>query len=293
VAIPSNKPQNRILLVGGIIFALLAAGVVYIAVSKSGTSAGNASATVPVVVARQNIPAGTLITTADVGVDQYPIGTQPLSFYSTTTQVVNQTASQAITRGSAITQSMLGTPNPAAGIPLSTNAVSPFLIADGYAALAIPSHLSTPNTTVDQMSVGYYIQPGDQIDILAQVPVSSSATQVSFGYLFQDIPVLAVAAVAPSGSPAATTANQPPAYYVVEMPQAEAVEMTAILTGNYATVSGGTTGMVLKYVLRPGDEYGSWSKVSTDPKTGVTSVTFNPVTLPNVPTVSLPSSPVT
>jgi hypothetical protein len=38
VAIPSNKPQNRILLVGGIIFALLAGVVVFIAVSKSSST---------------------------------------------------------------------------------------------------------------------------------------------------------------------------------------------------------------------------------------------------------------
>jgi hypothetical protein len=122
---------------------------------------------------------------------------------------------------------------------------------------------------------------------VAPTPTSHAGDQ----YVFQDIPVLAV------GYPAATTTTSAaatpddhggtrpsprPAYFVVEMTRAQAEQITALLTGDFAqtsTATGstqpspGATPVVLKYVLRPTSEYGSFTVNDTvNPHT----VTFGP-----------------
>jgi Flp pilus assembly protein CpaB len=287
VAIPSNKPQNRILLVGGILFALLAGVVVYLAVSKSSTPSTPATQTLQVVVAATNIEAGSQLTASNLVVHPYLVQDQPAGSYGATSELIGKIVPVAVSAGTPITSQLLTTTG-AAG---TTAAAGPFTIAEGYVALAIPASGSATGSSVDQMTVGYYIQPGDQIDIIADLggptPTSHAVT-----YAFQDVPVLEVgytatsAAASPAASASATLSA--PAYFVVEMPRYQAELITAILSDNFAqssTATGstqpspGATPVVLKYVLRPTSEYGSFTVNDTvNPHT----VTFTPVTI-NLP----------
>jgi Flp pilus assembly protein CpaB len=288
VAIPSQKPQNRILLVGGIFFALLAGVVVFLAVNKGSGTPTNPGNTEQVVVANTTISAGQAITAAQVTTAAYSVPSGHDPFYTTPSDVVGKTAAITIAPGTPIVESMLAT---AGSSVVPVTGTQP-LIAEGYAGLAIPTHLSTADTTIDQMTVGYQIQAGDQIDIVGQYP--KDANTAAFGYVFQDVPVLSVgyttspSAASPSASPAAQTL-QAPAWLVVEMPEAEAVQMTALLTGNLVAVPSPSAvhGLVLKYVLRPADQYG---KFATTTNHGVASTTFTPVLLPGVPTLTLPGA---
>lgn len=291
MAIPSNKPQNRILLVGGIVFALLAGVVVFLAVNRSSSNPGTPAPSISVVAAAKTIPTGSVISASDLkvtSVNQAPVA----GYYPLSSEVEGHTASQVIAAGSVITPAMVSSSAIGTGGTGPTAGTAAFAhpIPDNYTALAIPTSLNTAYTTVDQMTVGYYVQAGEEIDILARVGAPSSTNSAQFGYLFQDVPVLAVGyASSTSASPNASSAHSsiaPPAYLVVAMPYSQAVQMTAILTGSIATASGGPTDMVLKYVLRPGDEYGTWGTPTTS-KSGVTSITFAPKNLPNVPQVTL------
>ena len=290
MAIPSNKPQNRILLVGGIVFALLAGVVVFLAVNRTASSPGTSAPSLSVVTARTNIPAGGLISQSDLGVTsvrQAPVA----GYYPLTSEIEGHTAAQAIASGTVITPAMVSSGAVGTGGtgPATGTSVFAHPIPDNYAALAIPTSLNTAYTSVDQMTVGYYVQPGDQIDILARVGAPSPAASADFGYLFQDIPVLAVgyaSSTAASPNAGATHSTLPaPTYLVVAMPYNEAVQMTAILTGGVETTNGGPADMVLKYVLRPTDEYGTWAN-----NTSKTGVTFSPKTLSGVATVGLSGS---
>jgi Flp pilus assembly protein CpaB len=275
VAIPTNKPQNRILLVGGIFFALLAGVVVYLAVSRSSSTGNPPTASVPVVVAQEEIPAGSSISAAMVTVADYPAANVPRDYFGSTSQAVGRTALVTISAGTPITSDLTATGG-STGATTSTLPTSRFTIADGYEALAIPASGSAAGTTVEQMTVGYYIQPGDQIDIIADLggPLTVDHALV---YAFQDVPVLAVgytASAAPPASPSpgatAAAALQAPTYFVVEMQPAQAEEMTALLTQSFAQTSGnpqtaGAPPLVLKYLLRPADEYGqfTWNRKVT------------------------------
>ena len=265
MAIPSNKPQNRILLVGGIIFALLAGVVVFIAVSRSSTTPP-AQPETQIVVAQTAITAGSQLSTANLTTKAYLNIDLPLNYYSTTTQLVGQTLPVSISAGTPITEQLLQA-TPGSGASTLTSPTNQLPIAKNDVALSIPAHGATPDTTVDQMTVGYYILAGDQIDIIGDLG-GSTPTSHEVQYVFQDIPVLAVGYAAtttttPAGGTATTTAAptlSSPSYFVVEMTRSQAEEMTALLTGNFttaSTVAGGTPALVLKYVLRPTSEYGT------------------------------------
>jgi len=262
VAIPSNKPQNRILLVGGIIFALLAGVVVFIAVSKS-SNTPPAQPETPVVVAATAITAGSQLSATNLTTREYLNIDLPANYYTTTTQVVGQTLPVAVSAGTPITEALLQAAPGSSGVSTLTTPGDQLPIANNEVALAIPAHGATPDTTVDQMSVGYYILAGDQIDIIGDLG-SSATNSHQVQYVFQDIPVLAVGYAAATTTPAsgtATTTAAPtlsaPSYFVVEMSRSQAEEMTALLTGDFTPVAGGNPALVLKYVLRPTSEYGT------------------------------------
>ena len=267
MAIPSNKPQNRILLVVGIIFALLAGVLVFIAVSRSSTTPP-AQPETQIVVAQTAITAGSQLSTANLTTKAYLNIDLPLNYYSTTTQLVGQTLPVSISAGTPITEQLLQA-TPGSGASTLTSPTNQLPIAKNDVALSIPAHGATPDTTVDQMTVGYYILAGDQIDIIGDLG-GSTPTSHEVQYVFQDIPVLAVGYAAtttttPAGGTATTTAAptlSSPSYFVVEMTRAQAEEMTALLTGSFAQASGsppvaGNPALVLKYVLRPTSEYGT------------------------------------
>ena len=262
MAIPSNKPQNRILLVGGIIFALLAGVVVFIAVSKS-SNTPPAQPETPVVVAATAITAGSQLSATNLTTREYLNIDLPANYYTTTTQVVGQTLPVAVSAGTPITEALLQAAPGSSGVSTLTTPGDQLPIANNEVALAIPAHGATPDTTVDQMSVGYYILAGDQIDIIGDLG-SSATNSHQVQYVFQDIPVLAVGYAAATTTPAsgtATTTAAPtlsaPSYFVVEMSRSQAEEMTALLTGDFTPVAGGNPALVLKYVLRPTSEYGT------------------------------------
>ncbi len=292
MAIPSNRPQNRILLVGGILFALLAGVVVYLAVSKSSSST-NATPTVPVVVAAADLNAGSVLTSANLTTHPYLQQDVPSDSYTSPSQVVGKTLPVAVTAGTPITLQILNATTATGGTAPTPS--SPFTIAEGYVALAIPASGTNAGSTVDQMTVGYYIQAGDQIDIIAELG-GPTGTSYNVSYAFQDVPVLEVgyAAAASTSSPAASPAATltAPAYFVVEMPRYDALMMTAMLSGDFAQSTGspptdGNPPVVLKYVLRPTSDYGKFTvNTSVTPNT----VTFTPSII-NLPTGD--TSPVT
>ena len=109
MAIPSNKPQNRILLVGGILFALLAGVVVYLAVSKTSTPATNSTPTVSVVVAATNIEAGSQLTASNLVVHPYLVQDQPAGSYAATNQLIGKIVPVAVSAGTPITAQLLTT----------------------------------------------------------------------------------------------------------------------------------------------------------------------------------------
>lgn len=259
MAITPTKPQNRILLIGGIVFALLAGVVVFLAVSKA---PGTNGPTVNVWVAAQQIPAGTTITKDLITQVSLPQNAAPVGGITDPAQAIGKNAPVTISQNTAITTALLSS-DAAGGSGLGAAHLN---ITKNYVALAIPAKGQSADTTVDQVSVGYYIQPEDHIDIMIDGG-GPLVTDHVVRYAFQDVRVLKVGTVAaPAATGAASTpVLQAPLFYVVELPRNQAEQLTAIISGKFVPKDGGNAPVVMRYVLRPQAEYSKPDKAGNYP----------------------------
>ncbi|HEY8755096.1 MAG TPA: Flp pilus assembly protein CpaB [Candidatus Dormibacteraeota bacterium] len=245
MAIQPNKPQNRVFLLVGIVLAAAAAAAVLFAVSHN---SGSNVATTNVVVAKTTIAAGTPITADLLSTAALAQGTYPADAFTDPNQAVGKVAPVTLSANIPVTASLFATST--TGTP-GTAAAAHLDITKGYVALAIPAGFSggtPPNPTLagEFVSVGFYIQPEDHIDIIID---SGTGGQAKFRYAFQDVRVLrvgAASATSASGTTAGTVNS-----YVIELPRNQAEIMTALVANRGAINQG-----VIRYVLRPQAEWG-------------------------------------
>jgi len=230
VATEVKQRNNRVIVIAGAVVAVAAfLGVVL--VSRSGNSTGSAQ-TVNVVVAAADLPQGTQLTANMLKLASVPQDTAPANAYPSPSLVVGKFLSVSVTANTPITPGLIVVDKATA----QTAALSaqPLDISPGFVALAIPGG-------TDLQSIGCNIHPEDHIDILIN-PGNNSVR-----YAFQDVRVLAV------GDYGAATAPCPAPTLVVELPRAQAETLTFLTTPNLTP----NQPVVLKYVLRPHNDYGT------------------------------------
>jgi pilus assembly protein CpaB len=182
--------SNKLLLISALVLGLLAAvlvGVYLSSLDSDGGSGTTSSATVPVVVATQDIPAATTITAEMVAVKAIPGDLALIGAFSETTAAVGQTTQVAIINGEQIVPSKVASastaseqygPNP----PLSVK------VPDGKRGFAIK--ISSVS------AAGGLIRPGDHVDVLLSAAglVDDSGVEQAANacYVVQNIQVLAV-----------------------------------------------------------------------------------------------------
>lgn len=269
MAIQPNKPSSRVFLIVGVALAALAFAGVLFALNQQ-KSGGN---TANVVVAKKDIAAGTPVTSDLVSVTAVPTDATPLDAFQATNQVVGKTAAASIKANTVLVPAFfaqLGAPAAGgattAGAPTAISVE--FALRKGDVALAIPAQGTLPacaagtGLTGDLYSAGYYVLPGDHIDIL----VDNGSGTIRFS--FQDLPVLRVGTVGTAGTPTV---------FIVEVARNQAELLTALIQEKQATSTPTPTQckpppFTVKYVLRPQSE---WGKVSAD------GATFTPNYLPS------------
>lgn len=268
MSIQASKPNNRVFLLLGIVLAALAFGGVLFALSQGH------GATVSVVVAKNPIPAGTAVTTDLLTSVDMPQSAVPSDAYTVPSAVTGKTTSVSVGKNDPLVPAFFAA-QPLAGTATTTseNGQAPVslstAITKGFVAMAIPAAgalpqglpLATGSTSADLTSVGFYIQPGDHIDIL----VLDSTNQLATRFSFQDIPVLRVGTSGSTGAPSV---------FIVEVARSQAELLTGLITGQGHE-------NVLKYVLRPQSE---WGKVAAG-NTGYTP-NYEASSGPSVPTTS-------
>ena len=265
MAIQPNKPNSRVFLLLGVVLAALAFGGVLFALNQ-GKASGN---TVTAVVAKTDLGAGTPITADLVTVTQIPPAAAPVDIFHDPSQVVGKVTTASVKQNTPLVPAFFAAAATVTTGANGTTTVNQSLeasIVKGYVALAIPAALpappagTTPNSpqlntfglNAEQVSAGFYIQPGDHIDILID-PGNGGVR-----YSFQDIPVLRVGT---SGTAAGGAAN----VYIVEVPRNQAELLTSLVT--LRAVEKDSSGNIIpgpfaiKYVLRPTTE---WGKMAPD-----------------------------
>ncbi len=262
LAIQPNKPQNRVFLIVGIVLAAAAAAAVLFAVS--GTVSKSNVPTANVVVAKSSIAAGTSITPDLLTLAPLAQGTFPQDSFTDPAQAAGKIAPVTLSANIPLTASLFASAT--TGTP-GTGVVTHLDITKGYVALAIPAGVNGNSTLVGElMSVGYYIQPEDHIDILVD-----PGNKPGVRYSFQDVRVLRAGASTGAAAAAASAAVNS---YVIELPRNQAEILTALIT---TRSPGGET--ILKYVLRPQAEWGKRDGTNGFDKPNYESSTGTPLAL--------------
>ncbi|MBV8528091.1 MAG: hypothetical protein JOZ75_07230 [Candidatus Dormibacteraeota bacterium] len=255
MSIPASKPNNRIFLLLGIVLAALAFGGVLFALRSSSGS------TVSVVVAKDTISAGTAITADQLTTVDLPTSAVPSDAYQVASAVTGKTSNVTIGKNDPLVPAFFAA-TPLSGTATTTSANGTSVpvsletsITKGFVAMAIPAagelppstnpacpanwdNLQQNNVTGDLTSAGYYIQPGDHIDVVA---LDLNNCTLSTRFTFQDIPVLRVGTQGSNGAS--------PSVYLVEVSRSQA----ELLAGFSVGMGHEST---LRYVLRPESEWG-------------------------------------
>ncbi len=222
----SIKPErgNRTFLVLAVVVALIAAVLVFAALSGGGgDESGSSVATVPVVVAAQDIPAGTRLTEGMLKVA--PVSPETLLQGTSTTvpALVGYVARYPVATGEQITLNKVG-------LDSEDEVGLSFIIPPGQRAIA---------ASVTQVSsVGGLLLPGDRVDVIVVFNAIDQIREEKAVTLFQNVEVLAVDQTAQEAVPPSQSAEEgesPSAEPLAQrpqdaVPQPQATTVTLALT---------------------------------------------------------------
>jgi pilus assembly protein CpaB len=181
---------NRRLVLLALVAGIVAAILIYTALSRGSESTGSAGAasTVPAVVAKQDIPARTKITTSMVEVQQVPTDTHSELAYTDMSQVVGQVTRYPIATNEQVLSTKVVSLQSAAAAGDSLS----YVIPEGKRAISIE--------VSEVVSSGGLVLPGDYVDIIGVFDVTfgngdQQTTEDKYfsRIILQNIEVLAVA----------------------------------------------------------------------------------------------------
>ena len=193
---------NRRLLLLALVAGIVAAILIYTALSRGSESTGGASAasTVPAVVAKQDIPARTKITSAMVEVRQVPQDTRSELAYTDLSQVVGQVSRYPI----ATSEEVLSTKVVSLESATATGDSLSYVIPEGRRGISIE--------VSEVVSSGGLVLPGDYVDVIGVFDVKfrdgeEETTEDKYfsRIILQNIEVLAVAQTVVDTPPEAGT----------------------------------------------------------------------------------------
>lgn len=196
---------NRAALGLGLVLAVAAGGVVFLALRAAREQAPLALEVQPVVVAAADIPAGTLLDASNaprlLAVRREPAAALPDGALASIAAAEGRTTSVALRAGDRVTAAELGASTAGSSAPLAA------LVPQGQVAIVLPVN--------DQVSVAGAVRPADRVDLVASVPVRQpdGSQVVVTQALLKDIYVLATGAQTTASRGATRDAAPTPSPY--------------------------------------------------------------------------------
>lgn len=152
------KSKAIIPLIVGVGIGLLALKLGWNYIEQTRLVAAASQGDAPVVVARQAIPPGTALQSADLKVIDWPRGALPADAHSDPEELVGRVAQTGLGANLPVLETMLA--------PAGTSPGLPALIPPGYQAMGVK---------VDEFrGVGGFLKPGDTVDVVATFNVKES-----------------------------------------------------------------------------------------------------------------------
>jgi len=196
----ANNPErtNRLVAIGAVLFAAIAAVLLFVALQSRDGGGGSSVSTVNAVVAAQSIDANTTLTSDMLKIDAVPANSLLDGAYASTDRVVGLPLRYPVQAGEQITASKIGVSK------IKDEKDISYVLKPGQRAFAV---------SADEVSaVGGLLLPGNNVDVIAVFQNQDDQTGNARAYtVLQNITVLSVAQEAQEPVPAAATpvAGQP------------------------------------------------------------------------------------
>lgn len=206
--------QKKGFLFLALICGFIAAGSAYVFLNNTPNSPK--VETQPIVVAKNNIPARSIIKAEQLMTQEVPSQGYPIGGASSIESVVGSVALINLTAGDSIVASMIAPQNSSHPTPSLDS--SSFTVPEGKRAVAVPINLVS--------GVGYSVKPGDYVDVLVtmDIPNPTGSPQTTTSLAAQDVLVLSVRASTLEESKDAQT--EPRSYTLaLSVPQAMAITL--------------------------------------------------------------------
>jgi pilus assembly protein CpaB len=263
LAIGGNS--NRTLLIFALVLGLLCAVLVGVYLSGQGGSDNSpttVSATVPVVVAIQDIPPLTVVTDTMLTVKSVPSDVAVVGAFASPIDVVGQTSQVQITAGEQVLPSKVTSVLSAANL-YGNNAPLSLLLPTGTRAFSIG--------VTEVADAGGLIRPGDHVDLISSANHATNSADVQTEptvtscYVLQDVSVVAMGptlAKPDSDTNAASLAATPP-NPAEEVMTVAVTPLNAALLASAQKSPGESVGQQLWVSLRPFGERGAVADLPT------------------------------
>jgi pilus assembly protein CpaB len=214
--------KRRIFFILAIVFALIAAGSVYVYLKN--LYRVSIPQLKPLVVANSKIPARSLIKADQLTTKNVPLQGYPQGGFSDIQSVVGSAVLVELDSGDPVLESVVEEQARPEGTRISSSDTARFAVPEGKRAVSIPISLVS--------GVGYAVRSGDYVDVLSTMDIKASGsdtTQITITTLAaQDVQVLSVGA-APIVSDKEETKVAESKYYTLALtvPQALAVTLAS------------------------------------------------------------------
>lgn len=242
--------SNKLLLVFALVLGLTAAvlvGVYLSSLNDNGGGSKSSTATVPVVVAAQDIPAATTITAEMLVVKAIPADLALVGAYTDSASAVGQVSQTTIQAGEQVTPTKV-TSTGLAVSQFGTNTPLSAVIPAGMRAIAV--------VVSDVASAGGLVRAGDYVDLIHQTDQDGN---VSSCFVLQDVQVVAVGQTLAQPDAATSVdavAGGATTTGVTTVTVAVSPGDASILAAAQQGPSSGSVGTPLWMALRPFGEHG-------------------------------------
>ena len=193
-----SKRRARLVLIVGILIAILAGGMTYVASSGSKTAAPPPVETKDVLVAARDLPPRSALTAADVKIQKYPVDLVPPTALAKPEDVIGKIAQTSLSAGEPILPSRFAAAGAASFTVFPPNAQPP---AGQAIPAGTPDYRAMSITVADALAAGGAVQVGDIVDVLFTFSLDPTKyftgtdpnrlPDISSKIVLQNIPVIA------------------------------------------------------------------------------------------------------
>jgi pilus assembly protein CpaB len=157
-----RRPRSPVHLARQVAAAVLTVLALVLAVRPSPAPAAPGEETVPVVVSARDLPAGTVLTAADLTIAGYPAAATPAGVVDDPQELLSRVLAGGVRAREPVTDARL--------------------VGPGVTALLPPGQVAAPVRLAD-LAVAALVHTGDRVDVLATVADAPSAEVIAEGAL--------------------------------------------------------------------------------------------------------------